>query len=149
VSRAIILDTGVIGLLTHTKAPEHQQCHQWQQSMRAPCARICIPEIADYEIRRELLRLDFRGAIAKLDELRLILDYIPLTPETMLKAAEFWAQIRRQGMATADDKALDGDVILAAQASILGSQGFDIVIATTNVGHLSRFVPADLWQNIT
>jgi hypothetical protein len=25
----------------------------------------------------------------------------------------------------------------------------DVVIATTNVGHLSRFVRADLWQNIT
>ena len=24
----------------------------------------------------------------------------------------------------------------------------DVLIATTNVGHLSRFVPADLWQNI-
>lgn len=24
-----------------------------------------------------------------------------------------------------------------------------IVVATTNVGHLSRFVPADLWQNIS
>lgn len=24
----------------------------------------------------------------------------------------------------------------------------DIVIATTNVGHLSRFVPADHWANI-
>ncbi len=24
-----------------------------------------------------------------------------------------------------------------------------IVIATTNVRHLSRFVPADLWENIT
>ena len=24
----------------------------------------------------------------------------------------------------------------------------DFVVATTNVGHLSRFVPAELWQNI-
>jgi hypothetical protein len=71
-----------------------------------------------------------------------------LTTVTMRRAAEFWAQLRGQGTPTADDKALDGDVILAAQAALLSAQG-DVVIATTNVGHLSRLVPADLWQNIT
>jgi len=44
--------------------------------------------------------------------------------------------------------ALDGDVILAAQAVILRSQGYETTIATTNVGHLSRFTPAKLWQEI-
>jgi hypothetical protein len=38
-------------------------------------------------------------------------------------------------------------VILAAEALTFGSP--DIVIATTNVGHLGRFVPAELWQNIS
>jgi hypothetical protein len=37
-------------------------------------------------------------------------------------------------------------MILAAQALTLGNP--DVIIATTNVGHLGRFVPADLWQNI-
>ena len=39
-----------------------------------------------------------------------------------------------------------GLVILAAQAKTLGVP--DVVIATTNVGHLSRFAPAELWQDI-
>jgi hypothetical protein len=38
-------------------------------------------------------------------------------------------------------------MILIAQAITLNTPSF--VIATTNVKHLSRFVPADLWQNIT
>jgi hypothetical protein len=38
-------------------------------------------------------------------------------------------------------------MILAAQAVMLGAP--DFVIATTNPKHLSRFVPADLWQNIS
>jgi hypothetical protein len=38
-------------------------------------------------------------------------------------------------------------MILAAQALTLGAPAVDI--ATSNVGHLSRFVPAELWQNIT
>jgi hypothetical protein len=43
-------------------------------------------------------------------------------------------------------QALDGDVILAGQAMTLPIS--DVLIATTNVGHLSRFVPAETWQNI-
>jgi hypothetical protein len=66
----------------------------------------------------------------------------------MLQAAEFWAQARQQGQPTTVDAALDGDVILAAQAFLLSQQGDPIVIATTNVGHLSRFVPAQRWQDI-
>ncbi len=64
----------------------------------------------------------------------------------MRKAAELWAQARQSGRQTAADPALDGDVILAAQALTLGLP--QVVIATTNVGHLGRFVPAELWQNI-
>jgi hypothetical protein len=37
----------------------------------------------------------------------------------MLQAAEFWAEARREGIPTADPKALDGDVILAAQATVI------------------------------
>jgi hypothetical protein len=67
----------------------------------------------------------------------------------MLKAAEFWAQVRRQGRPTADDKALDGDVILAAQAAILGQMEDTVLIATTNVGHLRRLTTALFWHEIT
>jgi hypothetical protein len=66
----------------------------------------------------------------------------------MLKAAEFWAEARRRGIPTADPKALDGDVILAAQATVIEGDGGTVVVATTNVGHLSRFVEAREWQNV-
>lgn len=67
----------------------------------------------------------------------------------MLKAAEFWAQARKQGRPTTVDAALDGDVILAAQAVVLAAQEADrVIIATANLAHLSRFTDADLWQNI-
>ncbi|WP_375501937.1 hypothetical protein [uncultured Nostoc sp.] len=64
----------------------------------------------------------------------------------MRQAALFWAQARQQGQPTASDKTIDGDIILVAQAITLNVT--DVAIATTNVGHLSRFVSADLWQNI-
>jgi hypothetical protein len=38
-------------------------------------------------------------------------------------------------------------MILVAQAMTLAIP--DVVIVTTNVGHLSRFIVAELWQNIT
>jgi hypothetical protein len=60
-------------------------------------------------------------------------------------AGLFWAQARQQSQPAADDKALDGDMILAAQTMMLSAP--DAVIAT--VGHLSRFAPAAVWQNIT
>lgn len=74
--------------------------------------------------------------------------YLPITTAVMLKAAELWAEARRSGQPTADAKALDGDVILAAQAILAAEDGNDVVIATTNVGHLSRFVDAYEWGSI-
>ncbi|HMR67137.1 MAG TPA: hypothetical protein PKE64_24255 [Anaerolineae bacterium] len=87
-------------------------------------------------------------ALTRLDNLKQTLPYEPLSTPVMLKAAEFWARMRAQGQPTADSQALDADVTLAAQAALLGQQGDRVVIATTNVGHLSRMVPDYLWQEI-
>ena len=65
----------------------------------------------------------------------------------MRQAAELWAQARQQGQPTAGDNTIDADMILAAQALTLGTP--NVVVATTNVGHLSRFVPAEPWQNVS
>ena len=122
-------------------------CAQWLQSLVMAGLRVVVPEIADYEVRRELLRANKVKGIAKLDTLASLLEYLPITTAAMRQAALFWAQARQQGQPTAADKALDADMILAAQAVTLGEP--DVVIATTNVGHLSRVAPAELWQNVT
>lgn len=61
---------------------------------------------------------------------------------------DLWAQARRKGIPTGDPKKLDIDVILAAQALTLMVPASEIVVATSNVAHLSRFVAADEWRNI-
>lgn len=84
--------------------------------------------------------------ISRLDDLAKSIEYLPITTVAMQQAAKLWAEARQQGQPTAGDKTIDGDMILVAQAITLGSP--DVVIATTNVGHLSRFITAELWQNI-
>lgn len=107
-----------------------------------------FPEIVDYEVRRELLRAGKVAGIRKLDLLKAQLIYLPITTEAMLKAAELWAEARKRGRPTADPNALDGDVILAAQAALVTEEGNEVIIATTNIGHLSQFVDAREWQLI-
>lgn len=145
-SEIVLLDTGPLGMLAHPRpTPE---IVAWLRDLLQANVRVCLPEIADYELRRELLRGGKAKSIERLNALKAGLDYLPITTETMLKAAEFWAQARQQGKPTADDKALDGDMILCALAALVGQPGDDVVIATTNVGHLSRFSQAKLWKEI-
>jgi predicted nucleic acid-binding protein len=148
-SMVILLDAGPLGLITNPRASqEGRECNQWLESLAMKEIQIKIPEIADYEVRRELLRADKSKGIERLNDLQRYLDYVPLTTQTILKAAQFWAQVRKQGRPTADDKALDGDVILAAQAILIQDEGHEVIIATTNVGHLSRLAQAKTWREI-
>jgi predicted nucleic acid-binding protein len=108
--------------------------------------RIIVPEIADYEVRRELFRMQKARSLARLDAIAASFEYLPLSTAAMRHAAELGAQARQQGRPTAADKALDADVILAAQVLTLSVT--NSVVATTNLRHLSRFVVAEVWQNI-
>ena len=111
--------------------------------MLATETTVFVSEIADYEVRRELLRADRPVGLARLNALKTILPYLPLTTPIMLRAAELWAEARRRGRPTADPQALDCDVILAAQALAMGA-----TIVTDNVGHLALFVEAKRWRDI-
>lgn len=147
-SQVVVLDAGPIGLVTNPKlSPQSTACTHWLQNLVTSNVRVIIPEITDYEVRRELLRANKTKGVARLDELGKLLEYLPITTAAMRQAALFWAQARQQGQPTAGDKTIDGDIILVAQVVTLRIP--DIVIATTNVGHLSRFTAADIWQNIT
>ena len=108
--------------------------------------RVIIPEIADYETRRELLRAGKTTSVSRLDALEGTVEYLPLTTTAMRRAAILWAEARRQGRPTADPKALDGDVILAAQ--VLAMDLPEAIVATTNVAHLSNYLTAKEWREI-
>jgi predicted nucleic acid-binding protein len=150
-SDIIVLDTGVLGMLVHpAESGEPRECKTWLKRIVLRGASVYVPEIADYELRRELLRIKSSESIKRLDELKSRLRYVPITTEAMLKAAEFWATVRSAGKPTADEKALDADAILAAQSTLVPESGdAKVVVATTNVGHLSRFVEARSWLEIS
>lgn len=148
-SKIILLDSAPVGLITNPKAtPLAVQCQQWFLNLAQRGFEFVLPEIIDYEIRRELLRGNKLSGIRKLEQLKSELIYLPITTEVMLKAAELWAEARKQGKPTADNKALDGDVILASQAMLVANYGHEVIVATSNKKHLSLFVEAREWQEI-
>ncbi len=148
-SMVVLLDAGPLGMITNPKSsPENETCKNWLASLAYNGVEVVIPEIADYEVRRELLRAGKDRGLSRLDALKSMLAYAPITTAVMLKAAEYWAVARNKGRQSANDASLDADMILAAQASALARDGDETVIATTNVRHLVLFSSARIWREI-
>ncbi len=149
-SRLILLDTNILGMVTNPKTSSTicQDCKYWLDNLPILGYQVVLPEIADYELRRELIRGNKKAGIQRLDQLKSAISYLPITTETMLLAAQFWAEARKTGKPTADHNALDADMILAAQAKLEEINGNQVIVATTNVKHLSLFVDAREWQSI-
>jgi predicted nucleic acid-binding protein len=98
---------------------------------------ILISEVADYELRRELLRIESNHSVARLDELTRELTYVPMATATWRAAARLWATLRRAGKVTAPPAALDADVLIAAQAVAEGA-----TVVTPNLRHFDGIVSA-------
>jgi predicted nucleic acid-binding protein len=95
----VMLDTGPLGRIAH---PRHNpEIADWIERLLNMGAVIVLPEIADYELRRNLLLEGLTRSIARLDQLKTALTYLPITTDVMLRAAELWADARRQGAPTA------------------------------------------------
>jgi predicted nucleic acid-binding protein len=148
VSDVLFLDSGPLGLITQPqRSHEVIAITDWLKDCLSSGARVLVPAIVFYEIKRELLRANKIIGIARLDAfVKAVPDrYLPLTDDALRFAAELWAQSRRAGRPTADATALDIDVLLSAQALRFGSSS---LVATTNPKHLSQFVPARHWTDI-
>jgi len=56
--RFIVLDNGPLGLLSHTKLSDVViDCTWWKRLVISTGNQDVIPDISDYEVRRELLRI--------------------------------------------------------------------------------------------
>jgi predicted nucleic acid-binding protein len=148
----VVLDSGPLGLAA--KSPgraDAAPCIAWIKGLRSAGSVVAVPEIARYEVRRELVRAGSTGGIRRLDHLHPAMEFLPITSVIMDIASELWAHVRRIGLATADDKAIDGDAIVAATALVAAESGIEVIIATDNVDHLARFpgIDAREWMTIT
>ena len=156
-SRTIILDTGPLGLVTHPGSKqEAKDCQAWFAALLMDGVQFLVPAIADYELRRELIRAGRHQGLARLDGLINHLGSSPIDQEVIKEAARLWAEARRIGLPTAPDLALDGDCFLAAHANMLfvelsrlpDNSSAKVVVATTNPNHLSRMTPARHWRDL-
>ena len=150
-ARAIVLDSEPLGLIAHRQGmPAADECRAWVVQHVAAGNRVYVPEIIDYELRRELTRTANLRALAQLDAFYATDPdrYLPVTTSALRRAARLWADVRNAGLPMAHNHDLDIDVILAAQALEIGVPSTDLVIATSNVAHLGRLVPALEWRNI-
>jgi len=147
VVKVVLLDSAPLGLLTDPKSTRAAvACRAWAHGLKAAGHRVVVPEIIDYELRRELIRAGKVVGIAALNAVAVQFEYLSLDTRTMLRAADLWAQARQTGRPTAGNKNIDIDMILVAQAETL--QLPDTVIATDNLRHLRHFFSAELWTNI-
>lgn len=161
----IALDSGPLGdLINPNNPPPTQALREWMKNHLANGDEFLLPEIADYEVRRnEILETlicpigpsQSSAALYLLDQLKASITYLPLTTDSMLQGAQLWADHRKghgPGHASRSPK-LDGDVILTAQCieeSRLRNE--PIIIATMNLRDF-LFIPtptvtADEWNHI-
>jgi predicted nucleic acid-binding protein len=152
-ARLVFLDASPLWLACQKRSnPLAEGCRAWLRVLASGGAEVLIPEVADYEVRRELLRLGAQGraALGRLEGLKATLVYVPITTPAMLHAAALWAHLRQRGRTTADNQALDADAVLAGQVLTATSPGDVASIAAVNLRHLNWFpgIDARLWSTI-
>jgi hypothetical protein len=77
VSRRLVLDAGVLGQASHPR--RNRDFAQWFAQILTTDTTVFVSEIADYEVRRELIRAERHVGITRLNALKATLPYLPLT----------------------------------------------------------------------
>ena len=151
----VFIDSSVLGILANpNKISESSKCREWLYKLLAQGIYICSSIICDFEVRRGLIleyqKKPYLTSIQNLDQLAEIIAFLPITSELLKQASILWASACTQGIPTAEQKSLDIDIIICSHWQQLKEEfpGCYIVIATTNIKHLSRFAEAKTWREI-
>jgi predicted nucleic acid-binding protein len=151
--KLVFLDSTPLSILSDPRnSPVVMDITSWLVSLVRSGDVVYLPESIDYELRREMVRSKQVDSLKILDRLKNTCEYLPINTDAMLLACDFWAQLRNSGLSTGDPKKIDIDMIMCAQAVTemrrLKLSSSDIVVATSNISHISRLVPAETWENI-
>jgi predicted nucleic acid-binding protein len=142
VARIFIFDSDPAGLVCHEPGSlERVGVWNWMLKEWVAGSVIVIPAVVDYEVRRSLILAETWESVGRLDALyNHHVRYLPISQGALMRAAGLWAKARREHRPTAVDHALDGDVILSAQALEFCSDTDDWQVINENVDHLARYV---------
>ncbi len=149
--RYVLLDSGPLGLAVCRRGTKDvDRLRNRLAELEMAGVSILIPAVIDYEVRRELVRVRATAKLKNLADMQQRFLMLPVSEVAWLRAAEFWALSRRMGLPTGSDAALDVDAILAGCAATVGQPGDEVIIASSNVRHLSRFpgIDAREWISI-
>jgi hypothetical protein len=155
----VFLDSNILSLInSRSTSPEPIACEQWFYNISRK-ARLVSSELCLYEVRRGLLKASFQAADRKLvpglqglQELEAEdwVEFLVADRQVLDIAAELWAKAAANGQTSRSEKDIDIDIIISAHYQILVDEypGQQVVVATKNLKHLSRFCTAANWQDI-
>lgn len=132
----IVLDTGVLGLLTSSRVEARRLISDYLKMH--PQATVILPEICDYELRREFVLNGRSKEIERLEQLGRRYNYMAIRTEHMREACAVWADCRKNAFPFTSDESLDADCILIAQA--LDHERGEAVVLTSNAKHIGRYL---------
>lgn len=119
----------------------------WYRSLTATDVVVVVPEVADYEVRRELILARLELSLARLAAVRAAARFEPITSEIMLAAARIWAEAKSHRAAHGGEGATGWRRHPPRHRSN-ARKGRAVMIATTNVRYLAQFADARLWSEI-
>lgn len=150
----ILIDSGILGILSNPNESElNVKCENWlyEKFLRGT---ILTSQVCKYEVKRSLLLNQKRNlqlaGINKLTELENLIDFISITEEDIEIACKLWVKSIIQGIQVAPEKDINFDIMICTQWERLKKEnpGREIIIATDNLRHLTRFAQAQSWQNL-
>ena len=133
----IILDSAPLGHICNSR--NRNDYKKLKDFVKSLSFSICVPEIIDYELRRNLELEGLRKSVNLLSQFQRRDQILRLESQDLIEAAELWAWCRRRGKPTTENRGLDIDVILVAQSLSQLSRFDKVVILTVDIGDLSVF----------
>lgn len=107
----VFLNSGILGVISSPRnIGGAKGCKEWLYHLLSRSTYLVSLDICDYEVRRSLLLASLIyqtiQGIGNLDAFQQVIEFLPLTKSVIREAAQLWAEVRCQGISTAENKNL-------------------------------------------